>query len=127
MRRLEFSSAFRFSKMKPAYVENETSQKTYADESNSTPSRVRHLSRECIKNDWKDEKPTGQLIGPTPYAGFAMNPCSSLRVGSGRRLGSPCLWDRDQTAGETNCCIAQVTSNDILVQNAHFLCEDGTS
>ena len=39
--------------------------------------------------------------------GSAPIPSSSLRVGSERRLGPPCLWDRYQTTGETNCCIVQ--------------------
>ena len=62
------------------------------------------------------KKQTGLLIGPTHDAGLATIPSSSLRV------GSVCLWDRDQT-GETRCCIVEVTSKDILDQNAHFLCE----
>ena len=38
-----------------------------------------------------------------------------------RRVGWPCLWDRSQTTGETNCCIVQMTSKDILDRNARFL------
>ena len=51
----------------------------------------------------------------------------SLRVGSVHRLGSPCLWNRNQTTGETNCCIVQVTSKDILDRNGRFLREVETS
>ena len=55
-RELESSGAFSCSEMKPACVENETSQVTSVGESNSTPSRVRQLSREGVKNDWRDAK-----------------------------------------------------------------------
>ena len=48
-------------KMKPAYVENETSQMSYLSESTSTPSDVRLLSREGVKNEWKDEKTDGAV------------------------------------------------------------------
>ena len=44
-----------------------------------------------------------------------------------RRLDSAFLLELDQTIGETNCCIEEVTSKDLLDQNAHFLCEDETS
>ena len=63
----------------------------------------------------------------THHVSLATIPSSFLRVGSALRLGSPCLWDSDQIAGDTNCCIVQVTSRDILVQNAHLRCEDGPS
>ena len=64
---------------------------------------------------------------PARHAGLATIPSSLLRVGSVRRLGSPCLRDREQTAGETHCCIVEVTSKDALNRNARILCEDGTS
>ena len=64
---------------------------------------------------------------PTRHAGPATIPSSLLRVGSVRRLGSPCLWDRDQITGETNCCIVQAISKNILVRNARFLGEVETS
>ena len=57
-------------------------------------------------------------------------PCDDpifITPSSVRRLGSLCLWDRNQTTGETNCCIVQVTSKDILDRNACFLCKVGTS
>ena len=38
----------------------------------------------------------GQLIRPTHHAGLATIPSSFLRVGSARRLGSPCQRGRDQ-------------------------------
>ena len=50
--------------------------------------------------------------------GLAPSPSSLPRVVSVRRLGSPCLWSHYQTIGEANCCIVQVTSKDILDQNA---------
>ena len=56
MRKLESSGAFSRSKMKPAYVGIDTSQVIYVGESNSTPSDVRQLSREGVRNDWKDGK-----------------------------------------------------------------------
>ena len=40
--------------MKLAYVENETSKATYVGEGNSSPSNVRHLSRDSVKNDRRD-------------------------------------------------------------------------
>ena len=75
----------------------------------------------------KRRNQTELLIGPTPHAGLATIPSSSLRVGSVRGLDSLCQWDRNQTTGEPICCIVDVTSKDILDQNAHILCEDGTS
>ena len=59
VRKLESSGAFSCSDVKPAYVENETSQVTYVGESSSTPSIVRQLSREGVKNEWRDEKTDG--------------------------------------------------------------------
>ena len=44
--KLESSGVFSCSEMKPANVENETSQVTHVGESNSTPSNVRQLSHE---------------------------------------------------------------------------------
>ena len=61
---------------------------------------VRHLARESVKNDWRDRKQTGLLIGPP--------------------------WDRNQTTGETNRQIVRVTSRNVLVQSAHFLQKVGT-
>ena len=58
---------------------------------------------------------------------LATNPSLLLRVGSVHRLGSLRLWDRDLTTDETNYCMVEETPKDILDQNAHFLCEDGTS
>ena len=52
----------------------------------------------------------GLLTAPTRHAGLATIPCSLLRIGSVPRLGSPCLCDRDQTTGETNCRNVEVTS-----------------
>ena len=72
-------------------------------------------------------KKMGLRTAPTRHAGPAKVPSSLHRVGSVRRLGSPCLWDRDQIAGETNCCIVQAISKDILVRSARFLCEVETS
>ena len=107
--------------MKPAYVETETSQVIYVGESNSTASNVRQVSRESVKNDWRDQKTDEAADWSHTF------PSSLLRVGSMRRLGSPCQWDHDQTTGETNLCVVQETSKDILDPNPHFLCEDGTS
>ena len=53
--------------------------------------------------------------GPGP------SPSSLLRVGPVRRLGAPCQRDR------YNCCIVQVTSEDILDRNVRFLCVVETS
>ena len=71
MRELESSGAFSCSEMKPAHVENETSQVTYVGESNSTPSKVRLLSREGVKNDRRDE----QTDGPADWSRTASWPC----------------------------------------------------
>ena len=89
---------------------------------------MRQLPHEGVKNEWEGtRKQKGLLTAPTHHAGLATIPSSLLRIGSVRRLDSLCLWDRDQTSGETNSCIVEVTLKDILDQNAHFLCEDGTS
>ena len=48
MRKLESFNIFSCSKMKLAYVENETSQETHVGGCNSTPSNVRLLSREGV-------------------------------------------------------------------------------
>ena len=91
----------------------------------------RRWPTESVQNSWSEEGAEKRKVGvrtaPTRHAGPATIPASMLRVGSVRRLGSPCVWDRDQIIGETNRCIVQATSKDILVRNAHFLCEDGTS
>ena len=80
MRKLESSGAFSCSEMMLAYVENETSQVTYVDESNSTPSNVRQLSRKGAKNDWKDGK-ADETVYWSHHAGFTTIPSSFLRVG----------------------------------------------
>ena len=54
MQKLESSGAFSCSEMKPAFFENETSQLTYVNEGNSTLSNVRQLSRDSVRNDWRD-------------------------------------------------------------------------
>ena len=45
--------------MKPARVENETSQVTNVGEGNPTPSNVQQLSRDSVKDDWKDATADG--------------------------------------------------------------------
>ena len=40
-------------------------------------------------------------------------------IGPVRRLGSLCLWDHNQIAGETNHCTEELTSKNILYQHAH--------
>ena len=112
--------------MKPAHVKNETSQVTYVGESNSTPSKVRLLSREGVKNDWRDE----QTDGAADWSRTASWPCHDpIFITPSWSSAAPglagWLWDRDQTTGETNCCIAKVISNDILDRNVRFR-EDGT-
>ena len=97
-----------------------TSQVTHVGEDSSTPSNVRQLSRDSVKNDRRDAKAEGAANWP------AAIPSSSLRVGS-VRLGSPCPVARDRTTGETNYCIEKVTSKDMLDHSAHCLRKDGTS
>ena len=125
MQKLESSSALSSSEMRPAYVENETSQVTNGSARNYTTSHVRQVSHENDKKTFRDEKtenqPHGLLTAPTRHAALATIPPLLFRVGSVRRLDSPCPWDRDQTTGESNCCIVEVTSKDILDQNGHFL------
>ena len=68
-------------------------------------------------------KQTERLIGHAHHVGLATIPSSLLRVGPVR---SPCLWDRYQTTGETNCFVVRVTSRNVLVQSEHFLHKVGT-
>ena len=89
----------------PAHVENETSQVTHVGEGSSTPSNVRHLSRDSVENDRRDAQAEGAANFSRTSCWPAAIPSSSLRVGSVRRLGSPCLLAQDQTTGETNCCV----------------------
>ena len=90
-----------------------------------------HMCGNCLVRASKTigvtRKQAERLMGSTHHAGLATIPSSSLRIGAVHLLSPPCLWDRDQTVGETNCGIVQETSKDILDENAHFLCEDGTS
>ena len=48
------------------------------------------------------------------------------QAGSMRRLDSVCLQVHDQTTGETNYCIDEVTSKDVLDPNAHFQVVQGS-
>ena len=64
VRKLDSSGAFSCSELKPAYVDNEISQMTCADESNSMPSEVCQLCRERAKNDWRDAKTDGSADYP---------------------------------------------------------------
>ena len=81
------------------------------------------MPREGSETDGWTENQKELPTAPTHHAGLATMSSSLLRVGSVRRLDSLCLRDRDQNAGEPICCIVEVTSKDILDQNAHFLCE----
>ena len=113
-RTLESSGVFSCSRAGPARGENEP----YIGRGLSTPSNERQKKERRIKKI---------QTAPTRHAGPATIPSSLLQVGSRLRLGSPCVWDRDQITGETNCCIVQAVWRDILVRNARFLCEDGAS
>ena len=111
--------------MTPAYVESGTSQVTYVGESTATPSDVRQLSREGVRNDWRDEI-TDKAVDCSHTSCW---PCHDpVFISPTWFSAPPRLWNRDQTFGGANCCIVQVTSNNIIVlANEHFLCEDGAS
>ena len=59
---------------------------TYVDESNSTLSIVRQLSREGVKNDWKDAKADEATL----------------------RLGSPCPWETSTSFARTGILIQDI-------------------
>ena len=97
------------------------------------PTFVRALPRlqicgNCLeqvsKTNGKMRKQKELLTAPPRHIGLAMIPSLLLQAGFMRRLDSACQLGRDQTTGETNECIEEVTSNDILDQSARFLCED---
>ena len=69
VRKLE--SAFSCSKTKSAHVKSEASQMTYIGESNSTPSDVKQLSRQGVKNECKEEK----TDGPVDWSHTSCWPC----------------------------------------------------
>ena len=84
--------------------------------------RSSRLLEEEFRMDPGDRiKKTGLRTGPEP------SPSSSLRDGSVRRLGTLYLWDPHPRTGESNCCIVQLRSKDILDRNSRFLREDETS
>ena len=62
VRKLESPGAFSCSEMKPAYAESETSQVTHVGEGSSTPSNVRQLSRDSVKNDRRGCKLLPQVM-----------------------------------------------------------------
>ena len=80
VRELEFSGALSCSETKPTYVESETSQVIFVGESNSRPSNVWHLTRDSVKNDWRDEKTDGAADWSTTSCWLCHDP-SLLRVG----------------------------------------------
>ena len=87
---------------------------------------VRPLSHEGVKTIAGARKRVELLNGPSHHAGLTTIPPLSLRVGSARPKDSLCPWDHDQTTGETNCCIVEATSENILDQNTRFFFEDET-
>ena len=80
-------------------LENRTSQVTHVGKGSSTPSNVRQLFRNSVKNDRRDAKAEGAANFSRTSCWPPTIPSSSLRVGS-VRLGSPCLLAQDRTTGE---------------------------
>ena len=68
VRKLESSGAVSRSGLKPAYAENGISQVTRVGESRSTPSNVRQLSRDNVKNDWRDADYSRTLVECAAWA-----------------------------------------------------------
>ena len=84
-------------------------------------------SKGCQLACRKMRKKKEPLTAPSYHAGLAVIPSLLLQAGSVHRLASLCLWDHDQSTCVTSYCIEEVTSKNILDQNAHFFCENGTS
>ena len=82
--------SFRYSKMKPVHVEDETSQMDYPGEHNPTQSDRPPVSHEDVKTIGSTRKRTERLIGQAHHVGRATFPSSLLRIRSVRRLDS--LW-----------------------------------
>ena len=80
----------------------------------SALSDMRQLSRETVKNDRKDEK-THEAVN---WSHTSCWPCFDPIFISPRWFSAPpklpCRRKRDQTLGETLCCVVEVTSRDIL-------------
>ena len=109
----ESFSAFSYSKMKPDYTENESSQMDYPDESNPTPSDGRCCLMRTSKNYWKNEEADAAADwSRTPWW-----PCSIFVTPNwfSAPPGSLCLRDHDRTTGETIYCIEEVTTKDMAV------------
>ena len=127
VRKLGSSGAFSCSYVEPAYVKKILRRR---------PTLVKAIPRlqmcgNCLvrtsRTTGRTKYETGRLNGPIHPARIPPIPSSSLPVGSVCHLGSSCLRVRDRTTAETDCCIAQMTSKDILDRNARFLREVETS
>ena len=100
---------------------------TYVGEGNSTPSNVRQLSREHVKNDWRDEKTNGAADWSHTSCWPCHDPIFIAPSWSGAPRGftlppgaGPDYWRNELLHRE-----GDVERH--LVQNEHFHREDGTS
>ena len=91
----------------------------HAGESTSTPADMRQLRRKGVKHDWKDEN--AEKAADSSSSVTSASPRSHLHCSKRVQCAawtSACLLGQDWTAGETNCCIVEVTPKDILDQSA---------
>ena len=88
------------------------------------PSRKNRLGARmphCRRTQYTEGKTKKQEGPPTTlshHAGPDVTLCSSCRVGSVPRLVSLCPWDHNPSTGATSCCVAGVTSKNILDQSS---------
>ena len=90
---------------------------TYLGESNFAPSDVRQLSHENVQKrlEGQDNRRRGLLV-PRNMLALPRSHHHHSELVQCAAWAHPPAGNRDQTTGESNCFIVQVTSTDILVQ-----------